>query len=131
MIATPRESLPPHIAARMRAWRLGIERLPATYIQHHELAALGNLARLIHNFGVRMAAHPRLVPSGHLDGMEVVRVVTQTRSGSTLLLQWSDEGAGGCFFVETGRGRHRLTAADLLENRQDPPPAAPAVALAA
>ncbi len=106
--------LPPHVAARMKAWRLCLERFPPEYIQHHEGLALQALVLLVKQWGVTLVVgSKRLVPSRDVDGMEQLRAIVTTRSGKILRLQWGDEHSGGTFFVDTGRGRSRLTVPDL------------------
>ena len=101
--------LPPHIKSRMKAWRLGLERLPETYIDHHERLALQELVKLVKSWNVQLVTGSRrLMADGWMDGMENLRCQILTQAGTLLTLQWRDAATGGCFFVQKSAGQARL-----------------------
>ena len=89
------------IVDAMNAWRSGdmLDDVPRCYVEFHLRCAYAELKRLMamHSFTV---LSEKIVPAGAFDGMSILLVGIETKSGSLLWLQWHD--GNKCFVQRLG-----------------------------
>ena len=91
------------INSEMNFWRKGFVAFPSSYIEYHEeLAreALENL-RLTHMIRV---VEIKLERDGWMDGMKVLKVIIETRSGKLEKIIWRDSHSKGNFMMKQESG---------------------------
>lgn len=103
--------LPEHLVGPMKLFRLDLSGLPTDFLVWHEQLADEEARRLRVEYGLSIYA-VRTVSDGWCDGMRVIELVTETRSGRLLKLQWHPGNQG--FMVDTGHGHGALFESDLV-----------------
>jgi hypothetical protein len=93
-------SLPESIKSQMSAWREGFCDMPAAYIAFHKDLAEKALTVLVAEHGLTVHS-TTMKGDGWLDGMQVVTVVVEEKSGRLVKLSWHD---GNQEFFERGCG---------------------------
>lgn len=103
--------LPAHLVEPMRLFRLDLSGLPMDFLVWHEDLAQEEAQRLRVAYGLAIYAC-RTVSDGWCDGMRVIELVTETRAGKLLKLQWHPGNQG--FMVDTGHGHAAMFESDLV-----------------
>jgi hypothetical protein len=96
-------ALPESIKSQMSAWREGFCDMPSEYVAFHKDLAEKALPVLVAEHGLTVHS-TTMKGDGWMDGMNVLQVVIEEKSGRLVKLSWHD---GNQEFFERGIGSFR------------------------